>query len=150
MVSVEELHKENKSTLWLYDDEDKLTEVTIQKVSRNWKLSKAQREIKVPTQSELLKPQTYHVHPGYRHVLLGFIQEIEFMTSDKLKSHNCLFHATYLMKILDEFAKELESYGRPQPGCFQSHTLNPILQCQLRGVSDHEPATVRAEVGGTL
>ena len=93
MVSVKLLKVEDESTLWLYDEEDDLTEVTIQEVSRKRSLSKAERETKMPKKSELLKAQTYSVHPGYRRVLLGFLREIEFMSYDKLKSHNCLFRA---------------------------------------------------------
>jgi hypothetical protein len=107
------------------------------------------RELQEPTQRQLGKA-TYRKLPfGYLRVLLGFIREIEFMTTDQLKSHNCLFRATYLMKVIDQFVLELPRISSAAPERFRSRVLNPILQRQLAGLPDHEPKSIRDHVGRT-
>lgn len=113
-------------------------------------LSEAQQKITDPTQDELGDAEEYEIHCGYRPFLLGLIREIEFMTEDKLSTHNCLFRAVYLIMVLDQFAEELNDAYMPVPERWRSRVLNPLLQRQLRGVSDHEPEAVKNEVGDTL
>jgi hypothetical protein len=75
------------------------------------------------------------------------------MTVDKLESHNCMFRATYLIKVPDCFADELQRFaGKPtmSPVRFRSQVLNPILQRQRQGVYDHEPGMVKVDAGETL
>ena len=109
-------------------------------------------ELSTPKKSQLGTATVYRIHAGYRRLLLGFTREIEFMTVDKLKSHNCLFRATYLIKVLDLFAGELvrHSAATADFSGYRSQVLNPILQRQVRGVYDHEAEMVRLSVGDTL
>ena len=60
-----------------------------------------------PKPEEVMPPREYRIHAGYRRVLAGFIREIEFMTVDKLETHDCVFLGIYLIKVLDHFAEEL-------------------------------------------
>ena len=94
--------------------------------------------------------KVYQIPAGYRRVLMGFLREIEFMTKDKLRSHNCLFRAVYLTKVLDMFVDELKRIKPATPDRFRSRVLNPILQRQLRGVLDQEAMAVKSEVGDKL
>jgi len=122
----------------------------VQKVVRSRRLTLQDKETQDPTAEELAPPKSYTIHKGYHRVLLGFIQEIKFMTEDGITNHNCLFRAVYLTMVLDFFVDELEKIIPTDPSSFRSRTLNPILQRQLRGVSDHEARAVKAEVGNTL
>ena len=102
-----------------------------------------------PTRAELGNAEEYEIHRGYRPFILGLIREVEFMTRDKIKTHNCLFRGVYLIKVMDLFAEELKG-AHMVTARWRSRVLNPLLQRQLRGVSDHEPEAVRNEVGNTL
>ena len=72
------------------------------------------------------------------------------MVDDKIKSHNYLFWAVYLIKILDIFAEELDTMPKDTPFRFCSHILNPLLQHQLCGISDHESEMIFRQVGNTM
>ena len=48
--------------------------------------------------------------------------------------------------VLDLFVEELNRIPPSAPHLFRSRVLNPILQRQLRGVSDHEPKAIRKEI----
>lgn len=108
-------------------------------------------ELVEPTVANLGTPIYRDVHAGYRSCLAGFIREIEFMTKGQDTSHNCLFRGTYLTKVLDHFGDELENRSDSiPPSRFRSKVLNPILQRQLRGVTDYEAGTVKYAVGITM
>jgi len=150
--SVDILHAENEenaASFWGPSREDFVV-VTVRKVARKRGTSYATRQITDPTEDELGEPMEYEIHPGYRPFILGLLREIEFMTDDKLATHNCLGRAVYLQKVMDEFAEELEAAFVMVKERWRSRVLNPLLQRQLRGVSDHEPAAVKSEVGDTL
>ena len=124
--------------------------VSVRPIIRNPHLSLAQKETTDPTPAELGKAKIYTIHVGYLRILAGMTREIKFLTEDKLGSHNCVFRAVYLMKVLDLFANELAKLGTETSLRFRSPVLNPILQRQLRGIHDHEPAQVLEAVGNTL
>ena len=108
-------------------------------------------ELVEPTEEELGTPIYHKVHSGYRPFITGAIREIDFMIKDELTNHNCLFRATYLTMILDLFADDLQKRIRSQmKSRFRSRALNPILQRQMRGVTDYEARSVNSVVGDTL
>ena len=94
-------------------------------------------------------PISHQIHAGYKRTLVGFNREISFMTKDKIRQQNCIFRATYLMKVMDLFVEELAKVSPASPTRFRSRVLNPILQRQLRGVLDEETDAVKCEVGST-
>jgi hypothetical protein len=132
--------------MFVYDERQTFT-INVQPIKRSRTLSLANKELTEPTEDELGPITSYKIHMGYYRVLLGFLREIEFMTKDKLKSHNCLFRATYLCMVLDYFVEELPRIPKKTPERFRSQALNPLLQRQLNGVLDHEAEMVKAEVG---
>jgi hypothetical protein len=98
-------------------------------------------------EDDLGESKTYKVHAGYHHLLAGMLREIEFITLDKFSTHELLFRAEYLKRVLDVFVQELAKVNPRTCTRFRSKVLNPILQRQLRGVHDNEPDAVRNEVG---
>jgi hypothetical protein len=104
------------------------------------------------------------VHAGYKHVLLGFLREIKFVTRDALGTSNAfiIFRAWYLIKVLDAFVAELLDLWKrqhtfhptnmqPTPGpSFRSKVLNPLLQRQLRGIADHDLDAIRSSAGTSI
>lgn len=133
-------------------EKSELCKISIWDVKRKESLTAEQRETEFPTEEELENERVFSVHAGYRRVLAGFRREIEFVTKDHLTSHNALFRATYLTKVLDIFAAEVMGMAKSRrpPARFRSRALNPILQRQLRGVYDHEPDMIKREVGKSL
>jgi hypothetical protein len=132
--------------MFAYEERQTCT-INVQPIRRTRTLSLSTRELTEPGEGELGPITSYKIHMGYYRVLMGFLREIEFMTKDKLKSHNCLFRATYLSKVLDYFVEELPRIPKKTPERFRSQALNPLLQRQLNGVLDHEAKMVKAEVG---
>ena len=141
--------EENAMSFW-GPSEEHLVTVTVRKVTRKRSMSYAKRQTTDPTEAELGEPEEYQIHHGYRPFILGLLREIEFMTDGELTTHNCLGRAVYLQEVMDEFAEELKAAFMVVPERWRSRVLNPLLQRQLRGVSDHEPAAVKSEVGDTL
>jgi hypothetical protein len=123
--------------------------VKVQGVTWPLKMADAKTQISTPKSEQLNRGVTYEIPAGYRRPLVGFIREIEFMTVDDIKSHNCLHRATYLIKILDLFAEELQDRAKDgkTSALFRSRILNPILQRQLKGTDDHEPELLKRAVG---
>ena len=72
------------------------------------------------------------------------------MYGDNVTEGNCLFRATYLLKVLDLFAKELVGIAAELPQRWRSRVLNPILQRQLAGVLDNVPNMVELQVGRSV
>ena len=91
----------------------------------------------------------YKLHAGYRRVIAGFLREIALMQQDKLKEHNCLFRATYLLEVLDHFADKLPGITVGAESRWRSRALNPLLQRQLRGTFDQAPMSVMLDVRST-
>jgi len=149
-VGIDNEGKDEDATSFWGPSGERLVTVTVRKVTRKRGMSYATRQITDPTEDELGEPMEYEIHPGYRPFILGLLREIEFMTDDKLATHNCLGRAVYLQKVMDEFAEELEAAFMAVPERRRSRVLNPLLQRQLRGVSDREQAAVKSEVGDTL
>ena len=129
--------------------ENDTVEIIVRPIVRVKELTAGQRELLPHTDEERGEPTSWTIHAGYHRVLAGFLKEIAFMEKGGLKSHNCLFRATYLSKVLDLFVAELPRVRSSTPASFRSRVLNPILQRHLRGVLDHEPELVKGEVGGT-
>ena len=135
----------------LFDyDEKKMFRITIAKIVRNKKMSTKNRELTAPTEDEIGEYQAYWIPFGYRRLLAGFIREIDFMIEDQLKTHNCLFRAVYVQKVLDAFAEEIQTPNRRITPRWRSRVLNPILQRQLRGVNDMESESIKSQVGSTI
>ena len=130
-----EYHEKELFTLWVYP------------IVRNKNLTVADKQLKPAGRKEWATGKTYKIHAGYYRVLAGFILEIQFMEESNLRSHNCLFRATYLSMVLDEFAEELNRIQASSPWRFRSRALNPLLQRQLRGVHDDDALQVKMEVG---
>ena len=137
--------------LFSYGEKD-LCSVRVQGVV--WPLTSSNETAFIVPKPQQINPGTvYKLHAGYRRLLLGFTREINFAQIDKLGGHNFLFRATYLFRVLDHFARELEeglTPGQVESWEFRSRVLNPILQRQMRGVYDHEPKMIELTVGGTL
>jgi hypothetical protein len=87
------------------------------------------------------------VHRGYYRVIRGFLREIALMYDEEVKDQQCLFRATYLLKILDHFAAELPGITKGSERSWRSRALNPLLQRQLRGLSDQDSKRIRVQVG---
>jgi hypothetical protein len=130
--------------------ERELCDVKVFNVVYGKKATVDHRQLERPTGAELQKPTVYKIHAGYSTVLRGFLREIELMYDDSVQEHNCLFRATYLLKILDHFAAELPAISSGIESRWRSRVLNPILQRQLRGVFDQEPEMVEKTIGPTL
>jgi hypothetical protein len=104
-----------------------------------------------PLEANLGRPYEHEVHAGYRSCLAGFLREIDIMIKGEDSSHNILFRGTYLTKVLDRFGDELfKPRAKNVTGpMFRSKVLNPILQRQMRGVTDYEASAVQLAVGTT-
>ena len=133
-----------------YHDEDETFEIEIMRIVWPPTLTQEQKELGDPGSNDFTTAIRYEIHAGYRLPLRCMLREIRFMTHDNHDSHICLFRATYLMMILDLFADELTRAPKDLTARFRSKALNPLLQRQLRGISDHEGHVVKAEVGSTL
>jgi hypothetical protein len=107
------------------------------------------RELECPAEEHLLPPKRHKIHRGYLRVLKGFLREIDLMYKDGIKEHNCLFRATYLLKILDHFVEELPRVVPGAESRWRSRSLNPLLQRQLQRILDQEPRMVEIQVGTT-
>jgi hypothetical protein len=112
-------------------------------------VSSSARELTAPRKADRLPAKWYSIHRGYLRVIKGFLREIKLMYKERVKEHNCLFRATYLLKILDHFAQELPSIAKGAESRWRSRALNPLLQRQLLGVPDQEPNLVRIMVGSS-
>jgi hypothetical protein len=88
----------------------------------------------------------YKIPRGYYRVIKGFLREIHLTIRDGVMEPNSLFRTTYLLKILDHFADELPEIKRGDEIAWRSHALNPLLQRQLRGLSDQD-STMKIQVG---
>ena len=102
------------------------------------------KKLETDEKTELTKK--YVIHAGYRRYLAGFLREIDFVKTDRFKSHNALFRMAYLVKTLDLFALELEHTTKLLPRRFRSRVLNPLLQRQLRGLNDNEALMAKAQI----
>ena len=71
------------------------------------------------------------------------------MAQDKFEDPGYRFRARYLIKVLDAFARELDTADTIDPGKFRSKVLNPLLQRRLRGVPDGASEAVKDQTGGT-
>jgi len=133
--------------IYAYDDSTELTVVLRPVIGDP---DSADKGIVDPVEEDLADPIEHVVHGGYRPCLTGFIREIEFMVKGEDKSHNTLFRGTYLTKILDMFSEELMNRPRRQVKTrFRSKALNPILQRQMRGLTDYESGAIRDAAGET-
>jgi hypothetical protein len=141
--------KYDAETLFKYGEDD-LCEVIVQGVVHGEDAPDKAQDLEPPTTAQLLTARRYKIHAGYYGVLLGFLREIHLVNGDGVKGERSLFRAIYLLKILDHFAKELPGITVDTRSRWRSRALNPILQRQLRGVSDQEAGMVKAEVGKTL
>ena len=101
-------------------------------------MSYTKRQTTDPTEAKLGELEEYQIHHRYRPFILGLLREIEFMTNGELATHNCLGRAVYLQEVMDEFTEELKAAFMAVPERWRLQVLNPLLQHQLRGVSDHE------------
>ena len=136
----------SNANLFAYGEND-LCEVTVQDVRWPARTPLATRELQRPPAKYLKNLRTYRIHAGYRRVLLGFLREIDFMYEDKISYHSCLHRATYLLKILDLFAQDLTRIPPGNESSWRSRSLNPLLQRQLHGLSDHEAKMTQLGVG---
>jgi hypothetical protein len=93
----------------------------------------------IDSRSMLAEFDSYKIHAGYCHILLGFNREIAFVTQDGLKDEDCRFRCQYLMRVLDAFAQELRDRKVENPAYFRSQVLNPILQRRFWGAGDNDP-----------
>ena len=126
-------------------------EVLIQDIYYNiLRMSRSEQEVMDSKPANWSWAKKYQVYPGYWQYLVGSLRKIQFMVDDKIKSHNYLFWAVYLIKILDIFAEELDTMPKDTPFRFCSHILNPLLQHQLCGISDHESEMIFRQVGNTM
>jgi len=135
-----------------YSQQD-LCQISVRTVSRWADRTQEEKETTYPDDDELDDPVHFKIHAGYRRALAGFTREIEFMFTDNIRNHNCVFRAVYLIMTLDKFAEELlanQARVRAAPSRFRSSVLNPLFQRQLRGVIDHETLYVKEVVGETM
>jgi hypothetical protein len=149
IIEIAENVPKHDETLFRYGQEETF-DIVVHKISRLDTLSPTEQETIPPTPAEIGPGVTYKIHAGYRRVLAGFLREIDFTEEDEMKSHVSVFRSTYLMIILDKFAKELAKVVIAAPERFRSVVLNPLLQRQLRGIPDDEVMAVKLEVGPSL
>ena len=132
-----------------YRAEDHCT-VTVQAIIHSADPSVTPKNLQSPTPAQLGATTSYNIQAGYRRALLCFLREIDLVYKDKVQEPECVFRATYLLKVLDDFMREL---WRLDPSKinhqWRSRSLNPLLQRQFHGVEDQDCATVRARVGET-
>jgi len=149
---VVDVAEDEKDKPWFACRANQTCKVTVRSVIWNAAITPEERSITTPEPHQLLPAIEYKVPAGYRRVIECFMREIRLMTEDRLKTHNCLFRATYLVEILDCFAEELGSMTqryKKNPTRFRSRVFNPLLQRQLRGAYDQEPTIVKLTVGKT-
>lgn len=132
-----------------------LMELEVCRILRNPREQIKKGEISNPHLMTTGNGKKFRINAGYRTVLLGLLREVEFESVDQVKSAKCNFRAHYLVKVLDAFAAELNNPGDrkrlldEKPYHFRSKVLNPLLQRQMRGVSDNSPDEVEKAVGRT-
>ena len=95
--------------------------------------------------------KVYVIHWGYARILAGLKADVKQMEIESNESGNILFCGTYAQNILNQFAIELKDTD--SPSCdhgpnWRSYILNPLLQRQLRGYSDHEAPMLAMEFKG--
>ncbi|KAF9643091.1 hypothetical protein BDM02DRAFT_3192226 [Thelephora ganbajun] len=141
--------KMEEESLFSYDYQSLCT-IKVYNIIQKLNLMEEQKQIIALTCGELTAPKTYEIHRGYCRVLTGFLREIKLMTDGLQKDHNCLFHGTYLMIVLDFFVLDLRGITEGVEAEWRSAALNPLLQRQLRGLQDQETGMIKMDVGRTL
>ena len=90
------------------------------------------------------------IHRGYHRVVAGLVREIEFVSMDGITDKVTLARAAYLVKILDRFGDELLEFTKEPGPRWRSRVLNPLLQRQLRGLTDGQMEDVKKMVGSSV
>ena len=134
------------ATLFEYGEED-VVEIEVNPIVRSARPPEYKKDPNDPKMWRLGFTTTYKIHAGYSRVLLGFDRELDFVLDDKMKMEELQFRSLYLMRVLDAFVEELEKRTINDPAKFWSRVLNPIIQRQLRGVSDNNADEVKRVVG---
>ena len=139
----------DETALFDYDNEQ-LCKIAIHVIIFNTRAKRDEKQIMASADDCSSRIRVSRIHRGYRRVVAGLVREIEFVSMDGITDKITLARAAYLVKILDRFGDELLEFTKAPGPRWRSRVLNPLLQRQLRGLTDDRMEDVERAVGSSV